>query len=187
MNCSLEIIVISADNLDIHVDRKNGPWVQDQLGPVEALPHYGISIAYRVHLKDLKFPERYAVDPIKLVQSANESGEHAIFTCGCGTIWCAGIERGINVCHEGGDVVWDFSLPLGTKDEDLCEEGDYEIVFDRLGYIEEIRKVHELARHLIRHFSPLVEVGPHGCKPENVLSAEVRPHEAEVITFGNRR
>jgi len=51
-------------------------------------------------------PYQGAICPGALLRSTVESGEHEIFTCGCGVAGCAGIERGVIVARNDGLVLW---------------------------------------------------------------------------------
>lgn len=71
-------------------------------------------------------PEKLPVDLWRLVRSLTESGPLDVFTCGCGSPACAGVEEGVHVLHDTGTIQWRYRLPqssdrFGTNDDDRSE------------------------------------------------------------------
>ncbi len=81
--------------------------------------------------------ESYAVEIRELAKSASASGEFFIFTCGCGSPQCAGIERRVTVVSNDGITVW---KGYGLRPRRV-------FVFDTQSYRQEILRVaHEFVR-----------------------------------------
>ncbi len=59
-------------------------------------------------------PEKLPVDLRKVIRSVSEEGRFYLFTCGCGSAGCAGVEEGVSVTHGPGRVIWDYRLPQST-------------------------------------------------------------------------
>ena len=56
----------------------------------------------------------FSIDILSLYDSAQESDEHFIWTCGCGVPNCAGIYHGVWVSHFSDSVVWQVpKFPFG--------------------------------------------------------------------------
>jgi hypothetical protein len=75
-------------------------------------PPYGSSIEILVDGEPLR--EGPAVDLAELARSVDSVGEYLIFTCSCGEAGCAGIRRGVDVFHHGGQVYWALYQPPRT-------------------------------------------------------------------------
>lgn len=66
---------------------------------------YGLNTVPRVEVDGQRLPLA-AVDVLGLMRSTMASGEYWIPTCDCGEPGCAGIDRGVDVVHDKGLVLW---------------------------------------------------------------------------------
>jgi hypothetical protein len=72
------------------------------------------SATARIHINNEAVPTKHPVDFSQLVKSLKSPGSHYIFTCGCGSAGCAGIEDGVEVEHDQNVITWRFRLPQST-------------------------------------------------------------------------
>ena len=59
-------------------------------------------------------PERLPVDLRALVRALAGRGRFDVFTCGCGSAPCAGVEEGVSVTRRPGRIGWDYRLPQSS-------------------------------------------------------------------------
>jgi len=105
--------------------------------PEEELDHidlFGINISnqttkegkvYRatthIQINNEAIPTKHPIDFFQLVESLKASGNYYIFTCGCGSAGCAGIEDGVEVEHHNNIIEWRCRLPQSMDGFDSYE------------------------------------------------------------------
>lgn len=121
-------------------------------------------------------PETDWVDPVRLVESANESGEKFIFTCSCGNPDCIGMDSGIAVTHQSDRVLWNLRAPMSWPPEEKLPDWtqDVEFVFDREAYVDAVQTALRHAKSLVSNWTAPGEiwVGP-GLSRNELLSLQV--------------
>ena len=123
--------------------------------------------------------QEHWVDPVDLAMSAGLSGEMFLYTCSCGDPSCVGIDEGILVSHEPGQVIWKVREPLAwNPDEPLPEwTHDVEYHFERRDYVSQVRQAISRAKELVRSWRAPLEklwVGP-DLSADELLALDI-PH-----------
>jgi hypothetical protein len=72
-------------------------------------------VSQRIKIDDVEINQQYAVCLSSLIESLHVEGEHYIFTCGCGSSGCAGIQEGVNVTFAPNTVIWKIRDPISTS------------------------------------------------------------------------
>ena len=72
-------------------------------------------VSQRIKIDDVEINQQYAVCLSSLIESLHVEGEHYIFTCGCGSSGCVGIQEGVNVTFTSNTVLWQIRDPISTS------------------------------------------------------------------------
>ncbi len=133
--------------------------------------------------------QNHWVDPMDLAASADSPGEYFIFTCNCGDPGCVGIDRGVQVTHTSGNVVWTVRHPLGWPPDQELPDWTHELEyrFDRREYVETVELALRQAKALVCNWrlSERIWVGP-GMSVEDLMALEVMPEMQPMPVHGTR-
>ena len=72
-------------------------------------------VSQRIKIDDVEINPQYAVCLSSLIESLHVEGEHYIFTCGCGSSGCVGIQEGVNVTFAPNTVLWKIRDHISTS------------------------------------------------------------------------
>lgn len=72
-------------------------------------------VSQRIKIDDVEINPQYAVCLSSLIESLHAEGEHYIFTCGCGSSGCVGIQKGVNVTFASDIIYWKIRDPISTS------------------------------------------------------------------------
>ena len=76
--------------------------------------------------------QNHCIDYYELVRSLSADGEFFIFTCGCGSAGCSGINEGIQIHHADGKVVWQVTEPKPKQCFRFTEQQYSQSIYDGL-------------------------------------------------------
>ena len=68
-----------------------------------------------IKIDNIEINPQYAVCLSGLIESLHAEGEHYIFTCGCGSSGCVGIQKGVNVTFASDIIHWEMRDPISTS------------------------------------------------------------------------
>lgn len=110
------------------------------------------SATARIHINNEAVPTKHPVDFSQLVKSLKSPGNHYIFTCGCGSAECAGIENGVEVEHDQNVITWRFRLPqstdgFGSHEERLAVSVLHIAVFEKDQIVAEVVRALEVMKN----------------------------------------
>jgi len=72
-------------------------------------------VSQRIKIDNVEINQQYAVCLSSLIESLHVEGEHYIYTCGCGSSGCVGIQEGVNVTFAPNTVIWKIRDPISTS------------------------------------------------------------------------
>ncbi len=72
-------------------------------------------VSQRIKIDDVEINQQYAVCLSSLIESLHVEGEHYIFTCGCGSSGCVGIQEGVNVTFSSNTILWKIRDPISES------------------------------------------------------------------------
>jgi hypothetical protein len=68
-----------------------------------------------IKIDDVEINPQYAVCLSSLIESLHVEGEHYIFTCGCGSSGCVGIQEGVNITFSSNTILWKIRDPISES------------------------------------------------------------------------
>lgn len=72
-------------------------------------------VSQRIRIDNVELNPQYAVCLSSLVESLYGEGEYYIFTCGCGSSGCVGIQEGVKVTHRSNLINWKVRNPISSS------------------------------------------------------------------------
>lgn len=115
-------------------------------------------------------PEKLPVDLHALVRALAGRGRFNVFTCGCGSAACAGVEEGVTVTRRPGRIGWDYRLPqssdgFGSQEAWRSASTRHHHVFDRQ---QVLAAVHAALLEADRTHPEEVEYPPYGFERSDI-------------------
>jgi len=72
-------------------------------------------VSQRIKIDNKEINQQFAVCLSSLIESLHAEGEYYIFTCGCGSSECVGIQKGVNVTFVSDIIYWEMRDPISTS------------------------------------------------------------------------
>lgn len=133
----------------------------------------------KILIDDEPIREKLPVDLRQLVQALSSSGTFDIFTCGCGSAACAGVEEGVKVCQHDEEIEWAYRLPQSSDGFGTAGVDRYE------AWIAGSKEIHHTFKKGQIIFSVLHALGEadilHGPNAEYVPYGFERSHITELL------
>jgi hypothetical protein len=115
--------------------------------------------------------DRFTLDLRELVASTHRNGEFWLFTCGCGTPGCSGIENAVEVLHCPTEILWRVPYPVRQSSGDDPVHREY--LFERHAYFGIIDAALAQVKEMAHRFHGDVDLGPYGFEVEELRALAV--------------